>query len=720
MATLNIISYVKSRPTGAYSGEILDATGTPAIVGEEKRISDSALSLWSLQVDGSKVEVGGAAENVPIPSERRIFTFSDLADPPDGLGVGPPFIDLSEAVNEVIDSNANGILDGLEGSTAHPDPLADTKDLLDDDGSLTDDDRRDLISWIRGVNVDGEIVNEIVPENRFPFPDPLHSSPVAITFGGTDEEPVVKLFLGTNDGGIRMINAFNGIEEWVFYPQAMLRIQKDLRALGNGDHIYGIDGVPAQWIFDADEDGIIEQTDGDFVRFIVGQRRGGRNYYALDVTPPTVQFNQESTGEILPKLMWRIEGGSAEFPSLGQTWSRPSVSTIRVGELDGGVTKLQDVIAFGGGYDPDQDEGFFGPTSPGNAVYIVDALTGALVFTVSATDPGVGNKLVYADMDCPVPSDLSFFDSNGDGTENRIYVGDLCGKVHRIDIRPNIEAGVSGIKATAAVFAQLSDLDVAADPLPLANQRKIFFRPSVVQVLNSEFTTTARYDLVVIVTGLRNNPLNLNVSDRVYALRDFHVDQLTDVDEDGTPDASGECPPDPEAPASGAYCTIIGPPAGESGTLFDATEVVNFEGDAGAADLIALQAASDGWFIDLKRGPGEKALAASDIISGALTFTTFLPDGVESPDSCSLAEGTGVLYGVDVLTGGVIFNFDESEDGELTLSDKTYTLGSGIPSSAVPIFQEEGITFLIGGGGGASTFDPNLSLPGGRTYWYEQ
>ena len=52
--------------------------------------------------------------------------------------------------------------------------------------------------------------------------------------------------------------------------------------------------------------------------------------------------------------------------------------------------------------------------------------------------------------------------------------------------------------------------------------------------------------------------------------------------------------------------------------------------------------------------------------------------------------------------------------------DKTYTLGAGIPSSAVPIFQEEGITFLIGGGGGASTFNPNLALPRGRTYWYQQ
>ena len=460
-------------------------------------------------------------------------------------------------------------------------------------------------------------------------------------------------------------------------------------------------GVPAQWIFDADEDGIIEEVDGDFVRIIIGQRRGGANYYALDVTPSTVLNDPDSTGEIVPELMWRIKGGSTDFPNLGQTWSRPVVSTIRVGNVTAGETELQDVIAFGGGYDLGQDDGFFGPSSPGNAVYIADALTGELVFTVSSDDPGVGDNLVYDDMDCPVPSDLAFFDSNGDGTKNRIYVGDLCGEVHRIDIRPNTDAGFIGLKATAGLFAELSESD--PDPLLVADHRKVFFKPSVVQVLNTEFTTTARYDLVVVVTGLRNNPLNLDVDDRVYALREFHVDELTDTDEDGEPDV-------------GTYFTIQGPTASVAGTLFDATLVVD---DPEGSDLTDLQV-SDGWFIDLL-GTGEKALAAPDIISGALTFTTYLPEGVVDFSSCSLAEGSGVLYGVDVLTGGVVFNFDDADGSEeLTLSDKTFTLGAGIPSSAVPIFQEEGITFLIGGGGGASTFNPNLSLPRGRTYWYQQ
>ena len=692
-------------------GEVLDANADPAIDEADKRIKDEAISFWSTVADGAEIEIGGAAENIPDATDRNVFTYHDVENK---LGGGPftdvppldnPIgVDLGLTVNEVIDADGNGLIDGFEGHADHPDPLADTRYLLGDDaGLLSDAQRSELIDWIRGVDVDDEDEDTNVTENRFVFPDPLHSSPVAITFGGSEEDPVIKLFLGSNDGGIRMLNAFNGIEEWVFYPQDMMRIQADLRVNSNGEHLYGVDGVPAQWIFDADEDGVIEQADGDFVRLIIGQRRGGPNYYALDVTPSNPLTDPSATGGIIPELMWRIEGGSTDFPLLGDTWSRPTVSRVRLGTLNAGETEIVDVIAFGGGYDVGQDDGFFGPSSPGNAVYFAKALDGELIFTVSADNPGTGDNLIYPDMDCPIPSDLSFFDANGDGTRNRIYVGDLCGKVHRIDIRPNTTAA-EGIKATAGLFAQLSETD--PDPLLVEDHRKIFFKPSVVQILNSEFSIPGetRYDLVVVVTGLRNNPLNLDVTDRAYALRELLVDAFVDADENGVPDQT--------------YLPIQGPTVASAGVLFDATEVVVIDTEEVGGELADLQN-SKGWFIDLT-APGEKALASPDVLAGALTFTSYLPEGVVDASSCSLAEGSGLQYGVNVLTGGVVFNFDDADGTEeLTLSDKTFTLGAGIPSSAVPIFQEEGITYLTGGGG-ATVFNPGAEIPRGRSFWYEQ
>lgn len=256
------------------------------------------------------------------------------------------------------------------------------------------------------------------------------------------------------------------------------------------------------------------------------------------------------------------------------------------------------------------------------------------------------------------------------------------------------------------MFAQLSETD--PDPLLVVDHRKVFFKPSVIQVLNTEFSTTARYDMVVVVTGLRNNPLNLGVVDRVYSLREFHVDELTDLDEDGEPDA-------------GTYTTIQGETAAVAGTLFDATDVVVIDPEEGAGgDLEDLQV-SDGWYIEL-RASGEKALADPLVLAGALTFTTYLPEGVVDTSSCSLAEGSGLLYGVNVLTGGVVFNFDDADGTqELTLSDKTLTLGAGIPSGVVSIFHKQGeLTYLAGTGSGGETFDPDKEVPRGRSFWYEQ
>jgi len=70
----------------------------------------------------------------------------------------------------------------------------------------------------------------------------------------------------------------------------------------------------------------------------VGMRRGGKNYYSFDITSKTS-----------PSLKFRIEGGMGDFAKLGQTWSKPTVTKIRLGSTE------KTVLIFGGGYDEDQD-----------------------------------------------------------------------------------------------------------------------------------------------------------------------------------------------------------------------------------------------------------------------------------------------------------------------------------------------------------------------------
>ena len=151
------------------------------------------------------------------------------------------------------------------------------------------------------------------------------------------------------------------------------------------------------------------------------------------------------------------------------------------------------------------------------------------------------------------------------------------------------------------------------------------------------------------------------------------------------------------------------------GDLFDVTNVVDPQG----TDLANLQNAN-GFYFDLV-DPGEKGLSSPIVLGGTVFFTTYLPEQVVNVAACTLAEGAGVLYGINVLNGTAVFNWDQSPDTDpLSLADRRMTLGSGIPSAAVPIFQPDGISLLVGGSGGATVVDPGLALPRSQTFWFEE
>src|SRR5690606_3299910 len=112
----------------------------------------------------------------------------------------------------------------------------------------------------------------------------------------------------------------------------------------------------------------------------------GKHYYALDVTNPAS-----------PKMKWQISKGDIGFEKLGQTWSTPTLTKV---PTSSGVVPA---LIFGGGYSPDDHDG---PTlqrsegdSEGNAVYIVNAEDGTLLWTAT-----------HDDMKWAVPGGISVVD----------------------------------------------------------------------------------------------------------------------------------------------------------------------------------------------------------------------------------------------------------------------------------------------------------------------
>ncbi len=718
-------------------GDVLDSRSPPVIaLGADSRILDTAISFWTGSPDGSDVTAGGAGNHVPTHGSRRVFTLttSGLSGTHSFYSAGAdpqPFEDLGAVTNQLKDTNADGIIDGLTGTVAEN--TTQTRVLLGMGSELLVDNAgtpavepnlHDQINWIRGQDVDGLFPDATFGTNRYSFSDPLHGNPLALTFGGTEASPFIKLVMGTNDGGIRMINSTTGEEEWIFYPPSLLPLQKTLRAnptAPTSGRSYGIDGTAVPWIRDSGDIGIIDPLDDDFVRVFIGQRRGGSNLYALDITPSAKITDPLKLDAVSPKLMWRIRGGTGtEFPRLGQTWSKPLLASILVGTATAGEAVRKTVLIFAGGYeDISQDSGFNVANNVGNAIYIVDAESGERLFYVTnvagaaqhsgaATDGHIAN-----DMNYPIPSDVAAFDSDGDLATDRIYVGDTGGQMWRIDLEPNRDVAVTGLKARAGILAKVSNSNAPAD------QRKFFYAPSIIQVRGTGSYSTQDYDLVSVTTGDRNRPLSTAVLDRFYAFRDFSINGLGDVDTtpaDGLADDYTAIPQDFDGNPSGTPAIAPVTP----GNMIDFTTV---NGPA-ALSVPSDFTSSDGYYIKLEfggAGTGEKGLSGPTTLAGKLFFSTYLPQGVVSGSACTLTEGIGVLYGIDAITGAAIYNWDSSNGAGATgTSDRSFTLGAGIPSNPVPIFFPEKVMLLVGIGGGATAVDPDIVIPRGRSYWFQQ
>ncbi len=224
--------------------------------------------------------------------------------------------------------------------------------------------------------------------------------------------------------------------------------------------------------------------------------RGGKNYYALDVTPTTVLTDTSTTGGITPTLKWRIEGGTTTgFAYLGQTWSAPLVSTVRVSDGTGnGTSTTMDVLIFAGGYDIGSQDNAFGTGTPGNAIYVVDITDGSLEWWAGPT--GSGADMVLTDMTYPIPSTVALLDSDHDGYDDRIYVGDTGGQLWRIYLGYMLGDSTQNGGRLATVSASTPD----------SERRKFFYRPDVAKVSDSQYSSSADYDLVTIISGDRSNP----------------------------------------------------------------------------------------------------------------------------------------------------------------------------------------------------------------------
>lgn len=581
-------------------GYVVDVNDLPAIKADGS-IIESAQTYWSNERDGNVVVKGGAQAMLADKPSRNLYV-----------------VNRSQVRLDTLNRTS---LESIAGSAS----------VLNTHLKVADSTEADtLINWTRGVDVDDEDFDTTTTTRRFILGDPLHSRPLVINYGppsgNLNDSPDLRVIMGTNAGFLHMFKD-SGVsidESWAIIPYEFMGNQQDLRKnVESSSHIYGVDSSPVALIKDANNNGVIKSSEGDFAWLFMGLRGGGKSYYAFNISNPDV-----------PALKWSINSQTTGFSQLGQTWSVPEVAFVP------GIT--DPVLIFAGGYDLNKSSIGLGVSDgSGAGIYMVNANTGALIFSVTPASGSIIN-LSMPEMADSMPGTVATLDSDGDGKTDRIYAGDTGGNIWRVDLPSANKADWSAFK-----FASLgSDSVQGAD-------RRFFTQPVIVRTLNKEVTRTIvngkdqytykerPFDAVLIGSGDRNRPSSEStVQNAYFMLRDYNV-------------------------VAKNYKTNT-PTALVVSDLYDVTNdpFVGKDTDSEILNMRAAITSKKGWVYWLNES-GEKSMGAGVVLQGKLYFTSFLPQ-VQSFQECTIQSiGAMRQYMID-MHYGTTFRYIIDQDGNET------------------------------------------------------
>lgn len=267
------------------------------------------------------------------------------------------------------------------------------------------------------------------------------------------------LYVAANDGMLHAIkvadDSTGGTELWGYVPSMVMPNMPVLADIGYaGKHRYFADGAPV----------VADIYAGGTWRTILvgGLGKGGRGYYALDITDPAT-----------PKSLWEFTD-----TDLGYTFGNPVVTKNKAGTW---------VVAFSSGYNN---------VSPGDGkgyLYVLNALTGAQLKKIGT---GAGSSAT--------PSNLgkinAWVDDDSDNTAKRFYGADMLGNVWRFDFDDLLPGDDAFLLASTG-----------------ANQ-PITTKP----VLSEVVVGTAKYPVVSVATGryLGTSDLGDTSLQSIYSFKD--------------------------------------------------------------------------------------------------------------------------------------------------------------------------------------------------------
>ena len=248
----------------------------------------------------------------------------------------------------------------------------------------------------------------------------------------TTPRPIM-VYAGANDGMLHGFVGSTGAEQFAYIPSALFQgpngtPQVDgLAQLGNPNysHHYYVDATPLNYDIDLNHTNGSSGSPDWHTLLIGGLGKGGKSFYALDVTDPASMTSETA---VAGKVLWEFTDST-----MGYSFGAPVVVK---------TAKYGWVVIFTSGYNNSDGYGY---------IYVVNPKTGALLEKVKT--PSASSGLTQAS---------AFVINYSDDTADSLYVGDLNGQLWRFDLRG------TGTYSQPTLLATLTDASGNAQPVTTA------------------------------------------------------------------------------------------------------------------------------------------------------------------------------------------------------------------------------------------------------------
>jgi type IV pilus assembly protein PilY1 len=511
-----------------------------------------------------------------------------------------------------------------------------------------------------------------------------------------------------------------GDEIFAFIPRDLLAKLATLN--DSSSHVYMVDGSPALF-----QHSTIDESGNKKKSLVFGEREGGRDYWALNVSSPD---------PFTWSVKWHISGnpGGASTPitktinELGYTWSKPFFTAIKISEGE-----AKDVMIFAGGYDPLEDgfpEPFIdssyngkwdtgetyesstggtggydrynpGVDNMGRGIFAVDIEDGTPLFSATygeGVEKQTGISQTYNNMKWCFPADISVMQFSE--RYLLMYAADVYGQIWKIaydydaDTINSYENELSKRWRVIQIFAAnpgsslapgigsglaspFTDSDPDTPSLDYMDLgRKTFYSPEI-SLTGNEWTNMP---VLYFGTGDRAHPRYAMISNRFYAVADtdslVHENELLNL-------TCNELDNDSDTDNDGA----INDKQDDDALRNDLKMLFNDKKVKGFYRIMDRQGECKD---DLNTDhTGEHILSQPRLFAGVIYFTSYQPlfDDPLNPI------GKNYIYAIDYSYGRSVLNHakDDEKDFELRSLEDTYI---GMTGPAIP----SGIEIITRGG----------------------